>query len=224
MKKIFSIFVVLLIFLTSGCSKTTNVSNATNLEDVVAYELEQIDNSQNLDDETLKSLSVVIRTNTILNNDFQDKNYNPSKKYKDIVNETKNQTLKINGNAEFIDISTQDYEWKKSIKKNKLLEFAYLNNISLSNLSNIEPIYKEEKIEKLNIAGNSFDYKNLAENFYLESNDITNIETTNKEVVIYGKNKGFHNKFDYNISKNLSKQGKNYKEILNNLYPNFEIN
>ncbi|MBQ7917401.1 MAG: hypothetical protein IJ310_01140 [Clostridia bacterium] len=224
MKKIFSIFVVLLIFLTSGCSKTTNVSNATNLEDVVAYELEQIDNSQNLDDETLKSLSVVIRTNTILNNDFQDKNYNPSKKYKDIVNETKNQTLKINGNAEFIDISTQDYEWKKSIKKNKLLEFAYLNNISLSNLSNIEPIYKEEKIEKLNIAGNSFDYKNLAENFYLESNDITNIETTNKEVVIYGKNKGFYNKFDYNKSKNLSKQGKNYKEILNNLYPNFEIN
>lgn len=224
MKKIFSIFVVLLIFLTSGCSKTTNVSNATNLEDVVAYELEQIDNSQNLDDETLKSLSVIVRTNTILNNDFQDKNYTPSKKYKDIVNETKNQTLKINGNVEFIDISTQDYEWKKSIKKDKLLEFAYLNNISLSNLSNIEPIYKEEKIEKINIAGNSFDYKKLAENFDLESNDITNIETTNKEVVIYGKNKGFYNKFDYNKSKNLSKQGKNYKEILNNLYPNFEIN
>ena len=224
MKKIFSIIVVLLIFLTSGCSKTTNVSNATNLEDVVAYELEQIDNTQNFDDETLKSLSVIIRTNTILNNDFQDKNYTPSQRYKDIVNETKNQTLKINGNAEFIDISTQDYEWKKSIKKDKLLEFAYLNNISLSNLSNIEPIYKEDKIEKINIAGNSFDYKNLAENFDLESNDITNIETTNKEVVIYGKNKGFYNKFDYNESKNLSKQGKNYKEILNNLYPNFEIN
>ena len=224
MKKIFSIIVVLLIFLTSGCSKTTNVSNATNLEDVVAYELEQIDNTQNFDDETLKSLSVIIRTNTILNNDFQDKNYTPSQRYKDIVNETKNQTLKINGNAEFIDISTQDYEWKKSIKKDKLLEFAYLNNISLSNLSNIEPIYKEEKIEKINIAGNSFDYKNLAENFDLESNDITNIETTNKEVVIYGKNKGFYNKFDYNESKNLSKQGKNYKEILNKLYPNFEIN
>ena len=224
MKKIFSIIVVLLIFLTSGCSKTTNVSNATNLEDVVAYELEQIDNTQNFDDETLKSLSVIIRTNTILNNDFQDKNYTPSQRYKDIVNETKNQTLKINGNAEFIDISTQNYEWKKSIKKDKLLEFAYLNNISLSNLSNIEPIYKEDKIEKINIAGNSFDYKNLAENFDLESNDITNIETTNKEVVIYGKNKGFYNKFDYNESKNLSKQGKNYKEILNNLYPNFEIN
>lgn len=224
MKKIFSIIVVLLIFLTSGCSKTTNVSNATNLEDVVAYELQQIDNTQSFDDETLKSLSVIIRTNTILNNDFQDKNYTPSQRYKDIVNETKNQTLKINGNAEFIDISTQDYEWKKSIKKDKLLEFAYLNNISLSNLSNIEPIYKEDKIEKINIAGNSFDYKNLAENFDLESNDITNIETTNKEVVIYGKNKGFYNKFDYNESKNLSKQGKNYKEILNNLYPNFEIN
>jgi len=224
MKKIFSIFVVLLIFLTSGCSKTTNVSNATNLEDVVAYELEQINSTQNLDDETLKSLSVIIRTNTILNNDFQDKNYNPSQRYKDIVNETKNQTLKINGNAEFIDISTQDYKWKKSVKKDKLLEFAYLNNISLSNLSNIEPIYKEEKIEIINIAGNSFDYKKLAENFDLESNDITNIETTNKEVVIYGKNKGFHNKFDYDESKNLSKQGKNYKEILNNLYPNFEIN
>lgn len=224
MKKLFSIFVVLLIFIFSGCSKTTNISNATNLEDVVAYELEQIDKTQELDDETLKSLSIIIRTNTVLSNDFRDKIYEPSQKYKDIANETKNQTLKTNGNAEFIDISIQDYEWKKIIKKDKLLEFAYLNNISLSNLSNIEPVYKEEKVEKINIAGNSFDYKALAQEFDLESNNITNIEITNKEVIIYGKNKGFHKKFNYTESKNLSKQGENYKEILKNLYPDFEIN
>lgn len=223
MKRFFSIFIILLIFVFIGCSKTANVSNASNLEDVVAYELEQLDKEQNLDDETLKSLSVIIRTNHIINNDFQNNTFIPTDKYKNLTKQTLGQTIKIDGNTEFIDISTENYEWKKSIKKDELLEFALINNISLSNLSNIEPIYKNEKLDKINIGGNNFDYKNFANKFDLESNEITNIETNNKEIIIYGKNKGFNEKFDYNKALNLSKNGNNYKEILNNLYENSSI-
>lgn len=225
MKRLFYfIFTFILITLTACSNKNqTNISNASNLEDAVAYKLEQIDKNQNLDDETLKSLSVVIRTNLTLNNELKNQTLTPSNKYKTLVNHTKNETLKINGNTEFIDICTDEYSWKKSISKDKILNYAQKNNISLSNISNINSIYDNDYVEKLEIGGKEFDYKKLSNEFGFESNQITNIETTNKEIIIYGINKGFNSKYDLKQATNLSKQNKNYKEILENLYKNSTI-
>ena len=163
MKKLFCLLITLFLITLTSCSnnKQINISNTSNLENAVAYELEQIDKENNLDDETLKSLSVIIRTNLTLNSDFNNKNYTISAKYKDLANQTKNELLKINGNTEFIDISNDKYTWQKSIQKDKFLEYAYNKNISLSNISNIEPLYNDNIVEKLCVANKEFDYNEL---------------------------------------------------------------
>lgn len=224
MKKLICILLTIFLVSLTACSNNKQeVSNASNLEDIVSYELEQLDKEQNLDNETLKSLSVIIRTNHILNNDLDNQNLHSSTKYKTIANQTKNETLKINGNLEFISISSNNYTWKKIIQKDKLLTYAFNNNISLSNLTSIEPIYNQNRVKIINIGGKEFDFKNLANEFDLESNKITNIQTNNKEIIIYGEDKGFNESFDVKKASTLSNEGKNYKEILENLYNNSTI-
>ena len=220
MKKLFCLVLALFLITVTACSnnKQLEISNASNLEDAVAYELEQIDKENNLDNETLKSLSIIIRTNLTLSGDFDNKNYSTSAKYIDLVNQTKNEILKINGNPEFIDISSDNYTWQKSIQKDKFLEYANNKNIALSNLSNIDPIYNDNIVEKLSVANKEFEYNELSKEFGLESNQITKIETTDKYIIIYGINKGLNKKFNINQASNLSNEGKNYKEIIKNLY------
>ena len=106
-------------FICSCSNKEDNVSVET-MEHSVAYELSKIDSDKSLDDETLKSLSIIIRTkfynesnnnktpyNDIdnkkkfstdyinnVNNNTNNNNYNIDNKYLDIVNSTKKQVIK----------------------------------------------------------------------------------------------------------------------------------
>ncbi len=222
MKKIFLLFFSIFILGFVACSKSqTRVVSSLDLNKMVACELEKIDKKYS--DETLKALSVIIRTNITINN----KQYNgePKEKYLTLANETKNKVLK-NNNNNLIEINLEnnnEYTWQKNIKKSKLLEFALKNNINLSNISNIEPVLDSKKVKGLNIGNKYFDYETLAKEFELESNEIEKIEENKKEIVIKGKNKGFYGHFDFEKSEQLSNDNYSFEKILKIFFNDLKI-
>ena len=220
------IIILLSIFLLgfSACSNSPQktVSKAE-INNIVASELQKIDKGYH--EETLKALSVILRTNININN---DNSYNQpiNDKYLSIANKTNKEVLK-NKNNTLIKIcfdNNEEYYWQKNIKKSKLLEFALKNKINLTNISVIEPIFENEKIVGINIANKFFDYEQLAKEFGLESNKIESIEKYKTEIIIKGKNKGFSNAFNIEKSEQLSNNNYNYKEILKEFFDDFKIN
>ena len=224
MKKyiIFILSIIILVFVgcTNQAQKTPPKADINNL---VAVELEKID--KNYSNETLRALSVILRTNLTINNQ-ETNNLNPNLKYLEIVNSTKNEVLKNNKNnlIEISLIEKEEYHWQKNIKKSKFLEFALKNKISLTNISQIDPVFENEKVKGINIGGKFFDYQLLISEFKLESNDIETIETNKTEVIIKGKNKGFFDNFNIDKAEQLSNDNYNYKDILKTFFNDLKIN
>lgn len=224
MKKILLIILSILYIGVIGCSNTaTKTPQKADVNKMVAIQLEDID--KNYSDETLKALSVVLRTNQKINQEeIADKS--PSQKYLNIVQNTNNEVLmdKNNNLIEVSLIESDEYHWQKTIKKSKILEFALKHNINLTNISDIEPVIENEKVKGLNIGGKFFDYQMLITEFGLESNTIENIETTKSEVIIKGKNKGVFDNFNIHKSEQLSNDNHNYKDILKIFFNDLKIN
>lgn len=213
MKKYFVIFLSLMLFVFVGCTKTS-APPKFDIDNAVALELEKMDNG--LSDETLKAMSVVLRTNFKIDQIKPDENQKPTEKYLSIAKQTKNKVLR-NKNNSLIKISfekPEEYTWQKTIKKSQILEFALKNNINLTNLSTIEPIKENEKVIGLKIGNKYFEYEDLANHFGLESNLIENITENKKEIVIKGKNNTLKNYFDIKKSEQLSNDNHNYYDIL----------
>lgn len=222
MKKIFvSIFCLLLLFFVS-CQKIPIQEDISDLESSVAYELMQLD--EDFSDETLKAMSVVIRTNLCIDNS-KISSHDASEKYVNITKVTSGEVLKnTKGNLVEISFNSSDnYRWQKVIKKSELLEFALKNNVSLSNLKKIKPDIKNEKILGLEIAEKYFDYSDLAEEFGLESDCIENISQTKNEIIISGKNKGFYGFFDTKKAEQLSNNNYFYANILKDFFDNLRV-
>ena len=142
-----------------------------------------------------------------------------------IAQKTKNEVI-MDKNNNLIEISLVDndeYRWQKAIKKSKILEFALKHKINLSNISDIKPVYENEKVKGLEIGGKLFDYQMLITEFGLESNTIEKIETTKTEVIIQGKNKGLFDNFSTYKSEQLSNDNHNYKDILKVFFNDFKI-
>lgn len=211
---------IMMIFV--GCGKLEK-QESVNVDDFVAQELEKIDN--NYSDETLKAMSVIIRTNMIVDNETLNNKTKPSEKYRNLTKATSYKILKDKNNN-LIKTSFEnspDYTWQKNIKKSDVLEFALKNNISLTNISNVEPVFENDKIKALKIGNKTFDYSELASQFGLESNNIEKITTNKTEIIVKGKNKGFVNSFDIKTSEQLSNNNHNYLEILNHFFDDFSV-
>lgn len=222
MKKYLMVVLSLIMMIFVGCGKLEK-QESVNVDDFVAQKLEKIDN--NYSDETLKAMSVIIRTNMIVDNETLNNKTKPSEKYKNLTNTTSYKTLKDKNNN-LIKTSFEnspDYTWQKNIKKSDVLEFALKNNISLTNISNVEPVFENDKIKALKIGNKTFDYSELASQFGLESNNIEKITTNKTEIIVKGKNKGFVNSFDIKTSEQLSNNNHNYLEILNHFFDDFSV-
>ena len=224
MKKYIIFILSIIMFVFVGC---TNQAQKTppkaDIDSLVAINLEKID--KNYSNETLKALSVILRTNLTINNE-EIKDLVPNNKYLEIVKLTKNEMLKNDKNnlIETSLIEKEEYHWQKTIKKTKILEFALKNKINLTNISQIEPVFENEKIKGINIGGKFFDYQLLISEFGLESNNIESIETTKTEVIIKGKNQGFFDKFNIDKAEQLSNDNHNYKDILKIFFNDLKIN
>ncbi len=224
MKKTLLIILSILYIGLIGCSEPAKKSPLKeDLNKIVAIKLEEID--KNYSDETLKALSVILRTNHIINNEEVVVN-NPNPKYLEIAKNTNNEVIKDKNNnlIEISLIESDEYHWQKTIKKSKILEFALKHKINLTNISDIKPVFENEKVKGINIGGKFFDYQMLITEFGLESNTIENIETTKTEVIIKGKNKGDFDNFSTHKSEQLSNDNYNYKDILKTFFNDLKIN
>lgn len=235
MKRLF-IFIILCCFIFTGCSKNTTAdvvaekqADATNIDLQVVKEIESLENVNDLSDETIKSLSIISRTN--LMNETQNKsneNYTPkNKKIYELVKQTENQILidENNSQSENFKIENQKEEtWVKEIKKGDILKFLNKNKIKLSSTSNIKP-EKDEfgKTTKLNLNGKIVSFEKIMKEFNLPSNNIEYIENNLTNIKIYGKGQKNDQVFNIFEAEKLSKQGFGYEKILKNSQNNFQI-
>lgn len=233
-------FIFVLIFSVS-CSKKQDNSpvaveqaygNSLNLQ--ITKELESFENISSLDDETIKAMSVVIRTNLV--NENQNENNLKNNEYKptnnhiyELVNETDGEILENENSSEkinhlYINEKDENEVWVKEIKKVDILNFLKTQNISLSNLSKFENNQDENgRTKNINLGGKSLNYKLVMEKFNLPSNKIYSIENHLSSITIRGIGSGTEEEFFINDANNEAKAGENYQKILKNRYNNFKI-
>ena len=219
MKQIFYIFVCFLFLIFAGCSKQEQAV-ASSIDSQVAAEIEQIENIESFDDETIKSLAVIVRTKIKNENKTIKAEYTPKNtRIYNIVKETANETIEKDKNKKRIDyVLDSQKEWTKEIKKSEILKFLKTKNISLSNISNISPQYLSDgSFDHLLIGGKKITYSELSNNFDLPSNKVINIKNNISSITIIGEEKN-QDVFNIKNAENLAKTGMNYKEILRNYY------
>ena len=228
MKRITLFFCLIFsVLIFSACSPKINPKTSDkDLNLKICECIEQVENIESFNNEAIKALSVIFRTNII------NGNLNPkvklNSKFLNLVEQTNGEILIVKDSKKINLVSIpEQYTWKKEIKKADLLSFLNQNNISLANIKNIEPVFDQNKnLTGLIVGGKNINYFTLKEKFNLESSKITNIEV-NKEknsIIISGEGKDLDKfDFDLNKTKNLSESGKNYKQILNYFFDGFEI-
>lgn len=222
MKKFCLIFCVCLCFLFCTCCSYSDNKNETtaanNINEQVAEKVCEIQGYENLDDEIIKALSVIIRTNII--NQKISTNYTSNEIDEHILKLTKQTDGEILDRTDEIIIKTKDDEtfdtWQSEIKKSSLLEFLAKNDISLTNISSVEPIFDEDNnFESLKIGGKSLSYEELKEPFNLKSQKITNIENNLTNIIITGEYEKNNNIFDLEEAENVLFLKENYGQLLN---------
>ena len=244
MKRLNYIFISLLFILCFvGCSKKEKIQTDA-LEAMTICELEQIENISSLNDETIKALSVVIRTNLKENIDENFAYIPNNERLAKLVYSTKGETLNFNENRldeEFTETSAYygsmsnnifknkkiNYTYKKEdvwtvkIKKFQILKFLNKKNINLSNMSKIEPVVLDDgRIEYIKIGSKNISYNELANEFKLKSNKILKIDNSLTEITISGL---YENNFNINDANNLAIEGNSYDKIIENMLKDWKI-
>jgi len=219
------------------------------MEHTVAYELSNIDINHNLDDETLKALSIIIRTNLVNNssslnysNEKVNENQNNFDHYYQIASSTSGKILetnsnepilyKINSNFNNVDSysnietlnsnSKDDSNWSLDIKKSKILSYLNKNNISLSNISDITPVFDDNgNLKHLTIGGKDISYSELKREFNIKSAKISNINDNLSYITITGTGLDESDYFDITIANNLAKDNYNFEQLLNHFFNDY---
>ena len=111
--------------------------------------------------------------------------------------------------------------WEVKIKKHEILTYLKNNNISLSNISKLEPVYTDDGLLKsIKLANKEIQYETLEKEFGLKSNKITSIEKNLTNIVIKGE---YVNTFDINFSEHLSAEGFTFDKILESTLKNHKL-
>lgn len=234
-KSLILVFLIFFSILFVACSNGENVPQTLSMEDRVAERVEEVVTGYNVSDETIKALSIIIRTNE---QKFPSSTSTLPKdeRIKSITNQTSglilvkedsnvvpNSTTKIDSPITYY-YKKEDSNWSREIKKSELLKFLSNNNISLSNISSIEVEKTDDGcVSSIIIGGKVFDYGSIASEFNLPSNKITNISSSISSVLVEGEGVGHSKSFSISEADTLSKQGKSYDEILMHFFPDYEI-
>lgn len=117
--------------------------------------------------------------------------------------------------------SLESDTWEVKIKKYEILTYLKNNNISLSNISKLEPVYTNDGLLKsIKLADKEIPYETLEKEFGLKSNKITSIEKNLTNIVIKGE---YVNTFDINFSERLSADGLTFDKILESTLKNHKL-
>lgn len=202
-------FIFLFMFSFVGC-KTFNQKEISKNE-IIASEISQIENIESFSDETIKTLSVLFRTSfdSIKHKNF----YVTNDRILSLVKSTKDEKLKNQ-----INFNVSNKTWTEIISKAELLEFFNKKEIFLSTLSSFE-ILKDtyNNASHILVASKKIPYTEFGKYFKLPSNSNINIENHCNYIKISGYGKGYDNVVDIEKIEELSKQEKNYLDILKTL-------
>lgn len=221
MKKIFCLIFSLFYLIFSGCSNKNNENaSAYNLDLATIEEIENIENVDAFDDETIKALSIVVRTKKKQQEKISS--YTPkNKRLYNLVKETSNVVLKNKNNTAVVNFETSDI-WEKHIKKYDILKYLSNKGISLANISDIETITDSNgKLTHIVIGGKTISFDELKTNFDIPTDNVIDFKINKSDVVLTGR----FDENDFNLPKanTLSKQGKKYDEILKFFYNKFSL-
>ena len=220
MKKLVLIISIFTMFIFCGCTPTSEKPETIITPKIVASVIESNINTQNLSDETIKALSVIVRTNLKNGYNFKSESYSePSERTIKLAKLTDYEFLTDDTNQnQYISFGQKNQKqtfWKKEIKKSDILKFLTSQKIGLASLSNIEPEINENgETESLVVGGKKIKFEILKNEFDLKSNKISNIETLSNSVIITGLMDC--SEFDFNLleSENSSKKGDDYKNLI----------
>lgn len=243
MKKFLFLFLCLLLPISlCSCSKENTPLTANTLDHRCYEEITKIEGVENLSDESIKALSIIVRTN-IQNQPQENLETNNNEilldetqktRIKSLINYTSNLTLKNINNANNFDLSENNNifninyyletnpnnQWKKEIKKYEILSFLDKQGISLANLSSLSFSGDDDgRVTELYVGGKTFPFKMFANQFHLESDKITNIKTSVSSIIIEGIGKGFVDEINLLTIESLSQDSKDYIDILSKLFP-----
>ena len=224
MKRFFVLLILLLVISTTSCStakSNKNTQQFSNLE--IIKELESIENISNLNDETIKALSVIIRTNQKNKTIFEKIEYTPKNKHIELlVNQTKNEVL-MNKSKTHKQFSTNTNTWSKTIKKSHILTFLKKKNIKLSSIAKIKPNFSQNQtLESLSVGEKIISFEELKNEFDIPSNKITKIEQNISSITLFG----LHNNFIYYNITELdanSQKFSDYKQLLKHFFNDFDL-
>lgn len=140
-----------------------------------------------------------------------------------LVKKNDNDSISPNQTIEYI-YDDENYLWEKTISKSSILKFLSNQNISLSNISKFQLNKTDDGlIDSISIAGKTMSYKLLKENFDLPSSKILNFETNLSNLKISGKGVCRENIFVLEKSNELSAQGMNFSQLLNNFFEGYFV-
>lgn len=220
MKKLVFIISIFTMFVFCGCAPTSEKTETLITPKLVASVIESNTNTQNLSDETIKALSVIVRTNLKNGYNLTSESYSePSERTIKLAKLTDYEFLTDDTNQnQYISFGQKNPKqtfWKKEIQKSDILKFLTSQKLSLASLSNIEPETNDNgETESLVVGGKKINFEILKNEFNLKSNKISNIENLSNSVIITGLMDC--SEFDFNISEseNLSKKGDDYKNLI----------
>lgn len=227
MKKLVFIILIFTMFTFCSCSKVSEKNETIITPNIIASVIESNTKIQNLSDETIKALSVIVRTNLKNGYTFNNESYKePSERIIKLAKQTDYEFLTDETNQnQYISFGQKNSKqtfWKQEIKKSEILKFLTNQKISIASLSRIEPEVNEQgETESLIVGGKKIKFETLKNEFNLKSNKISNIEILTNSVIITGLTEC--KEFDFNIidAENESKKGADYKILIKNQLKNW---
>lgn len=210
MKRIISLFLLFscLIF-NVGCKTLSPTTYSLN--EYIASCLSKISNIENFNNETIKVLSIIYRTNYSDNEIKNVGQINP--KILQLTSETDNQIL----NSKLI-LNTSSENWSEIISNSEILEYFKSQNIYLSNLSQINILSNNDLFaQSISIASKKQNFYDFASYFNLPSNKKINIKQNKSNLIIEGYGNTFNYDIDISTIEMLANEGLNYKEIIKNI-------
>ncbi len=223
MKKILSLifcFFILFSFCSCSSKKENSFASAQDYDSIIAYEIEQLDGSNNFEEETIKSLSLYFRSNLNKTKNIQNKKHTNENIY-NIVKRSNSENLKIETDKIFIFENSNN--WQKEISKADILKFLSSKNISVTTITNIKPKYENEKIIGLIIEEKFISVDDIVKYFNLPTSYIYNIDNKRTSILIYGHYKKDVIFIDTKNINDMAKNGKKSHEILNSINNDFYL-
>ena len=208
--------------MVSGCSKTKETASAEDINSMIAYEIENLEGSQNFEEETIKTLAEFYRSNFAKNQTlFKYKERHKNDYIYNIVKKESFNPVMIE--TENVFVFDGQNEWSKEISKIDILKFLSKKDVSLVSIKKAEPVMENKKVVGIKIGKKTIGIDEIVEAFNLPSKNVTGMENQKTKINILGKFEDLAVKISPETINDMAKSGKNKANILESLNNDFYL-